>query len=115
MADRSKAFSPAARTFDEFWLAYLHVHDKSETRAFHYAAAGFSLLGVVVGMLTASVSSVVIGLVVSYGVGVLGHVLFGKNPVIVQGRVVWSLACCYRMTFSALTGHLDEDMARLER
>jgi hypothetical protein len=97
--------------FEEYWHAYLQAHALPQTRVCHYAATAVGALGVIVCVTSANFWFLPIGLAASYAIGALGHVLFERNEVVVQNRPFWSLACCLRMTFSALTGHIDEDLS----
>ena len=116
MEDHPKDTSPLSAqhpgSFEDFWLAYLQAHAKRETRVIHYGAAALGVLGVVVGVMAANLWFVVAGFLGAYGFGAIGHRLFEKNRIFVRGKALWSLACCFRMSFSALTGHLDEDIER---
>ena len=111
----SDCVSPAnkrAVNFEEFWLIYLREHTVPANRALHYVAAGAGGLAVTVCVMTANLWYLALGLAASYALGMLSHALIENNSAIVLGRPFWSLACCYRMSFSALTGHLREDLTR---
>lgn len=115
MQNQIERAQQTAGSFEDFWMAYLRAHRKNTTRTFHYAATTLGSAGVVAGIMTANVWYTVFCLILSYGVAALGHMIFEKNRVVVHGRPVWSLACSFRMTFSALTGHLHDDMLRAVR
>jgi hypothetical protein len=115
LADNDPTAGRRHLSFEEFWLAYLRDHAGAATRIVHYMAAAAAGAAVIVSVVTANFWYLPLGLAASYALGALSHCLIERNRFATRNRPLWSLACCFRMAFSALTGHLDEDIERANR
>lgn len=101
--------APRFASFDAFWPHYLRAHAKPATRVTHYVATATATLSLIAGVATAEHWSL-LGLVASFALTLVGHAVFERNPQTLFAYPLWSIIGCLRLTFSALTGHIGEDL-----
>jgi hypothetical protein len=107
--------TPADRrseSFDDFWQFYLREHAKPATRALHYLGTGLFALGILAFVMSGNLWFVPAALAAASGPAWIGHLFIENNRPTAFTRFSWSLACDFRMTFSWLTGHINEDLKR---
>jgi hypothetical protein len=108
----SPAEAERFKRFEEFWPYYLRAHAKPLTRGTHYAAAASTALGVVAAVVTANLWCLVAGIASSFVLTLSGHTLIERNRQTLFVYPWWSISGCLRLSISALTGHLSEDMEK---
>jgi hypothetical protein len=111
MADGS-ATNQAIETYKDFWPYYLREHARPRTRAVHFLGTGLSTFFAAIAVVTATWWLVPVALVAGYGPAWIGHFFIEKNRPATFTYPFWSLASDYRMTWTWLSGHLDEELAK---
>lgn len=109
MAIGSSEETKHSASFEMFWPQYLRAHAKPATRITHYAATAAAALSMIAGVATGDAWSLS-GLAASFALTLSGHAFIEKNPQTLFAYPLWSILGCLRLTFSALTGHIGEDL-----
>lgn len=90
----------------------MRAHAKKGTRITHYCACAAGVLAVVGAVVSADPWVLVFGFAISLTLTFAGHLTVEKNCPTLLVHPLWALAGCLRLSFSALTGHLAEDMEK---
>ena len=101
-------------SFEEFWIFYLSVHQRTWTRRFHAAATVLGCACVLMFPLTLQARWLVVGPLVGYPIAWFSHYAFeGKPPAMLAGPL-WALMCDFRMVRLMFLGQLDAEWERVQ-
>lgn len=104
----------APASFEEFWPYYLEAHSSHKTRSSHVFG---TLLGVAIAATGFAYGEPLLALAaigVAYGIAWVSHFVFEKNMPATFSNPLWSLRGDVRMVKLALTGRLENEIARFE-
>lgn len=101
----------AALQRENIWFAYLNTHKMRATRVLHYIATGLLSLAVIISILTKFFWLTFIAVCLWGAIIAFSHSCLESSQGFFLRHPVLSLMYCFRMSFSALTGHITEDLS----
>jgi hypothetical protein len=101
------------KSFEEFWPHYVAEHSRPETRMLHAVGTGAGVACAVALIARRKWKWLPLVLVPGYGAAWLSHFLIEKNKPATFEHPLWSFMGDYKMIGLMLTGHMDEEIARL--
>lgn len=106
------ADAPRINSYRGFWPYYLREHAQPLTRAVHFLGTGLASAALLAGLLSGQAWLFVVALLAGYGPAWLGHFFIEKNRPATFTYPLWSLVSDFRMAWTWLTGHLDDELAK---
>jgi hypothetical protein len=102
------------KRYEDFWLGYLRSHSRLTTRLTHYVAALFFAFAALIAVLDFNPVPLLFGLAVAGALVSIGHGFGSRTHSSFWQYPAWSVRACYRMTYLALRGRLDDEMHRAD-
>ncbi|MBL6852633.1 MAG: DUF962 domain-containing protein [Alphaproteobacteria bacterium] len=99
-------------SYADFWLYYLQEHAKPATRRLHFLGTGLALATLSAAIVSGRAWLGGAALLAGYGPAWVAHFFIEKNRPATFTYPFWSLISDFRMAFTWLTGHLDEELAK---
>lgn len=101
-------------SFREFWPVYLAAHSDPRCRALHYCASFAGLASLDAALATGQIWWLTAGLIAAYALAWAGHLFVERNTPLTSRYPFWSFLADYRMFIAWLSGHLADDLMRLD-
>ena len=93
-------------TYQQFWLRYLRVHSRPNTRALHYVGSVLAFGTLVIAIATLNWRGLIAAPLIGYTFAWTAHYAIERNRPETFGHPFWSLFSDYRMLLLALSFRL---------
>lgn len=103
---------PRITNYRDFWPFYLGEHAQPGTRAIHFAGTIVSTLLFLAAIVRGDAWFALAALFAGYGPAWVAHFFVEKNRPATFRYPLWSLVSDYRMTWTWLTGRLENELKR---
>jgi|JI9StandDraft_1071089.scaffolds.fasta_scaffold00838_18 hypothetical protein len=99
-------------TLNDFWPFYLSEHSHPVNRRLHFIGSTFSLIFMVMAILSLDAYFLLAGLFSGYGFAWIGHFVVEKNTPATFKYPLKSFVSDWRMYISILTFQIDKEMEK---
>jgi len=101
-------------SFSDFWEKYVLAHQNVHNRRLHFVATSIGIVCTVAFLWTLNLKIIVIGLMVSYGLAWIGHLLFENNKPLTWTNPLHSFLADLKMYSYILLGKMNKEISQIK-